>query len=95
MLTSMNSRLVAPAARSLLRPTTRNMAAIKKSQAIEDWGKMRESTVEPFLMTPKNALLSFIFGLLVPAALLKGVLGAQHARDAEVGKPRKDYVGDF
>eukprot|EP01134_Creolimax_fragrantissima_P000992 CFRG0992T1 len=71
------------------------MAAIKKSQAIERWGAMRESTIEPFVFTPKNTILSFIFAGLVPYAIFCGLLGSQHERDAELGKAPKKYVGEL
>ena len=50
----------------LMRTNPLLLSPFQKSNAIEKWGKMRETTVEHFKFTPRTSAYAFIWALALP-----------------------------
>lgn len=65
---------------------------LQRSQAIERWGSMRETTNKHFKMTPRTSFYAILWAGLVPFGLLTLIKWDTRRRDLKKGvKPREHF----
>uniref|UniRef100_A0A1X7VIU3 Complex I-B15 n=1 Tax=Amphimedon queenslandica TaxID=400682 RepID=A0A1X7VIU3_AMPQE len=65
-------------------------ATIDRSNAIEAWGRMRETTNQHFKFTPRTTAYCVIWALLVPIGIWKIIKWERQYKDRAKGRPPKD-----
>jgi hypothetical protein len=65
--------------------------SIERSNALEKWGKMRETTDRHFKFTRRTTLYCVIWAGIVPFALYQTIKWERQRKDIVKGRPVKKY----
>ena len=65
---------------------------MQRSQAIEKWGRMRETTTEHFKFTPRTTLYAFFWAFVVPFGVYSLVKWERRRKDRLAGREERPLL---